>query len=354
MSPLQTLLRNSLGQVRHVSPVRRPAGRTADVYAQLERDLGLLAPQLALHSPAPDTLAASWGMLRETLVATGGADRTTKEAVATIVALGNSCRYCVELHTATMDALGESRDGETGGDPDYDLGVRRVADWARAARLRHAAAHHAAPFPAEQVPELVGVLVATQYLTRMANVFLPDSPLPAAGRGRTSALLGRFLLPAATRFAPPGAALGLLPPAELPGDLAWAAGNPVIASAFARAAAAIDAAGERSVPDRVRAVVLRELSEWDGLPPGQDLGWVYSAVSGLPAAERPVARLALLVAMASDRVDRTAIEDVRRLGADDQALIEITAWASMVAARLVGGWAAAAFRHPAPSLVARV
>lgn len=351
---IQTLLRNSLVQVKHVSPIRQADGQVADIYTQIERDAGMLAPQLALHSPAPETLAASWMMLRETLIATGRADRTTKEAVATIVALGNSCQYCVDVHTATLDALGESRSPDA--DPSYDLEVRRVADWARAARLRHAAAHHAAPFPAEQAPELVGVMVATQYLTRMANVFLPDSPLPAAGRSRTSALLGRFLLPAATRFIPSGLALTLLPPAEVPEDLAWTKGNPNIASAFARAAAVLNAAGARSVPESVRALVLRELSEWDGLPPGPDRGWVASAVSSLPFAERPIARLALLVAMASNQVDQSVIDDVRRIPAGDQALIEITAWASMVAARLVGGWAAAAFsqRHPAPSLVAQV
>jgi hypothetical protein len=205
-----------------------------------------------------------------------------------------------------------------------------------------------APFPAEQRPELVGVMVATQYLTRMVKVFLPESPLPATGRDRTSALLGRFLLTAAARVQPPGLALPLLPPAALPADLDWATGNPTIAGAFARAAAAIDAAGARSVPSSVRAVVLRELSEWDGLPPVPETTWVATAVAGLPVAERPVARFALLVAMASPEVDAQLIEDVRRMSAaDDQALIEIAAWASMVAARLVGGWAAAAIRRAA-------
>jgi AhpD family alkylhydroperoxidase len=341
---IKKLLRNSLVEVRHVSPTRHAEGQVDDIYARVEQEYGMLAAQIALHSPAPETLAASWMMLRETLIATGHADRTTKEAVATIVALGNSCRYCVDLHTATLDALAEARDPNA--DPNYDLGVRRIADWTRAARLRHAAEHHDAPFPAEQIPELVGVMVATQYLTRMANVFLPESPLPATGRDRTSALLGRFLLPTVVRTQPAGLALSFLPAAALPADLDWASGNPIIASAFARAAAAIDAAGARSVPSSVRDVVTRQLSEWDGLPPGPDPTWAVTAVAGLPVAEQPIARFALLVAMASHQVEAPMIDDVRRMSAaDDQALIEIAAWASMVAARLVGGWAAAAIRH---------
>jgi AhpD family alkylhydroperoxidase len=331
---IETVVGRPLAQIKHVSPLRPSDARVSAIYSQIERDFGVLAPQLALHSPVPDILAASWLMLRETLIARGKADRTTKEAVATIVALGNSCQYCVDMHTATMDALNEAH--ET--DPGYDLDVRRVADWARAARLRHAA-HHDAPFPGEQTPELIGVMVAAQYLTRMTNVFLPDSPLPTAGRSRASALLGRFLLTAANRRATPGASLLLLPAADLPEDLDWARGNPNIANAFARACAVIDDAAP--ISDEARALVLGELSNWDGVPPGADPNWVIDAVASLPFVERPAARLALLVAVASKQVDQEAVDDVRRAGAGDQALISITAWASLAAARLVGGWAAA-------------
>src|SRR5262245_29621077 len=96
---IRTALRSSLTQVRHVRPAR-----TREGYADVERELGLLAPQIAVHSPAPELLAASWMLLRETLIASGTADRTTKEAVATIIALGNASPWLAELHTTTMDA----------------------------------------------------------------------------------------------------------------------------------------------------------------------------------------------------------------------------------------------------------
>lgn len=38
----------------------------------------MLAPPVALHSPAPEVLAASWVMMREILIVPGTVDRTTK------------------------------------------------------------------------------------------------------------------------------------------------------------------------------------------------------------------------------------------------------------------------------------
>jgi hypothetical protein len=311
---VRTALRNSLAQVRHVRPAR-----TREGYTEVEREVGVLAPQIALHSPAPDLQQASWTLLRETLVASGNADRTTKEAVAAIVALGNGSGYLVELHTAVMDALAEARVLD---DPDYDHRVRAVADWARATRFRATAAKRGLP---EHSGELTGVLVAAHYFTRMANVFLPDSHfpgVPAAARTRALALLGRALLPAAT---------------------AWHAPGP--ADALSLAGEAFAAAGERSVPPAVRDLVRAELSTWDGGP--VDRGWVDSAVRGLPFAERPAGRLALLAALSSSAVDDRVVADYRIAAPEDRALVELVAWGSFAAASEIGSWTVNA-RIPEP------
>lgn len=77
-------LRSAQGSIRYVSPVRpnAAAGLVAKVYQQVESDYGFLAPPITLHSPLPDAMAASWVMLRETLLASGRADRVVKEAIA--------------------------------------------------------------------------------------------------------------------------------------------------------------------------------------------------------------------------------------------------------------------------------
>jgi hypothetical protein len=140
---------------------------------------------------------------------------------------------------------------------------------------------------------------------------------------------------------PPGASLDLLPAAPSAPDLSWAAGSRTVLDAFARACAAIEAAGRRSAADEVRTLVAERLETWDGRPPGLSRSWADAAVSVLPAAERPAGRLALLTALASHQVDRSVIVDFRRLRPGDAALIGLTSWASLAAARRVGSrmWA---------------
>jgi AhpD family alkylhydroperoxidase len=343
---IKTARRSSLAQVRHVAPVRPGAatGLVARVYDQVERDFGMLAPPIALHSPAPGPLAASWLMLRETLLTTGLVDRAAKEAVGAAVSLGNTCPYCVEVHSATLGGLTPGGDAaaiaagriESIADP----AVREIASWARACGGKDATER--APFPARRAPELVGTVVAFHYLNRMVNVFLRESPfppsLPAAARGGLLRLLVKVLGRTTREVRPSGSSLSLLPAAPLPADLSWAAGDPHVGGAFARAAAAVDEGGSRSVPTAVRDLVTVRLAAWDGNPPGLGRAWADDAVSGLPVAERPAGRLALLTALASYQVDRPDIDAFRRGGHDDRALIELTSWASFAAARQMGAW----------------
>ncbi|RCG25364.1 carboxymuconolactone decarboxylase family protein [Sphaerisporangium album] len=341
-------LPGTLSHVRHVSVVRPRTAPdlVAKVYAHVERDFGMLAPPMLLHSPAPVTLAASWMMLRESLLAAGLAGRPLKEAVATAVSRGNACPYCVDVHQATMDGLvrgGHAALIAAGRVDDIDdPAVRRVASWALASGTRDAAARHEPPLPPEGLRELAAVAVTFQYLNRMVNIFLTESPLPAevpaGARGLLLRLFGRIMRTYARRGGEPGASLGLLPEAPLPADLAWADGSANLAAAFARAAAAIDAAGVRTVPAPVRELVTARLAAWDGEPTGPSRAWVAEAASALPEALRPAGRLALLTAMASYQIDDALIADFRAGTPGDLALVELTSWASMAAARRVGSW----------------
>lgn len=319
-SLLRPALRGTLNQIRHVAPVRpgRADARVAGVYADVERDFGMLAPPVALHAPAPAVLAAAWTMLRESLVAAGAADRADKEAVAAAVSAANSCPYCVEVHDTTLRALAPGR-----------AVTPELTAWL--------AGRGPAPYPAAQLPEVTGVAVTFHYLNRMVSVFLGPSPLPpgapAAARQTARRVLGRFLRRSALVSPMPGTSLDLLPSAPLPADLGWAAGVPSVAGAFARAARVIGTAGERSVPEPVRELVEGELAAWDGGPRGMSRAWVEEAAGVLPPEHRPAARLALLTAMAAYQVDDATVAAFHRSRADDAALVELTAWASFTAAR---------------------
>ncbi|HEY0697327.1 MAG TPA: carboxymuconolactone decarboxylase family protein, partial [Micromonospora sp.] len=219
-----------------------------------------------------------------------------------------------------------------------DRDLQDIVDWVLAADRPGASS--AAPFPAEQRPELAGVAVLLHYLNRLVNVFLRDVPLPPGvpemALSPVLRVLGRTMLAAARRSHEPGGSLELLPAAPLPTDLSWAVGNEAVAQAFGRACAAIEAAGRRSVPDAVRELVRRNLVDWRGGLRGISRVWVEDLVGVLPEADRPAGRLALLVAFASYQVDGTVVERCRAAGADDRQLVELCSWAAMAAARRVG------------------
>ncbi|MEU1586968.1 carboxymuconolactone decarboxylase family protein [Micromonospora sp. NPDC005710] len=333
--------RRAAGTVRHVTPVPIAVaeGLVATVYEQVERDFGMLAPPVALHSPAPEPLAGSWMILRETLVARGVVDRGTKEAVATAVSIGNACPYCVDVHSSTMHGLARGRESAqiASGNLDElaDPVLRAVAGWARDSG--HVAA--AVPVPAAAVPEVLGVAVVFHYINRMVNLFLPESPfpprLPGAARTTVRRVFGR-LMDLSGSGPEPGAAPTLLPAAPATAVPGWAADSPSIGDAFARAGAAFDRAGLRSVPGPVRSLVTDRLDAWDGRPPGANRGWLSEAVSALAPADQPAGRLALLAAFGSYQSIEADFAAVRATGAGDQELIEVTSWAAMRAALRVG------------------
>jgi AhpD family alkylhydroperoxidase len=353
----QVTLRGTLAQIRHVSPVHpdRARGLVAEVYGQVQRDFGMLAPPIVLHSPAPGPLAAAWLILRESLIASGRAGRAAKEAVAAAVSLANTCPYCVAVHTIALRALARPGIGAAiaagrvaeVADPD----LRAIAEWARDSGTRAGAARTGLPVPPRAAPELVAVAVTFHYLNRMVNVFLTDSlvppGVPAAIRAGVPRLAGWLLAPIVRRPREPGAALRLLPPAPLPPEWSWAARNRRLADAFGRAYAAIEAAGTRVVPVAVRDLVRTRLRDWDGLPFGPSRGWVADAVAPLPPDERATGRLALLTAFASYQVDRAVIDEYRGCGGDDAGLVGVASWAALTAAGHVGTWLDAQPRQPA-------
>jgi len=333
---VQAALRRAISQVRYLRPVP-PAGAdplTAAVYRQLESDFGMLAPPVALHAASPRLLAACWLMLRESLIADGGTSRATREAVAAAVSAGNACPYCVTVHGATGQALANRTRATAAPAAHTD-----IIDWVALAGVRDTAVRP--PAEAVAAARLIGVLTTFHYLNRVVNVFLGRSPLPdalpTALASPASQLLGRFAAAAADRRQPAGTSLRLLPAAVARSRPAWAESDPILGEAFARAGAAVELAAAE-VPISVRQLLTELLNRWDGRQPGLDPRWLDEPLAGLPAADRPAGRLALLTAFASYRVEERQVEDFRRTRPGDPALLGLVSWASLATALQIAGW----------------
>lgn len=341
-------LRQSLRQIRYVTPVAPAAatGLVQTVYGQVERHFGMLAPPVALHSPAPQALAACWLMLRESLLVPGNASRAAKETVAAGVSAANGCPYCVAVHKAAIHSLASVQvTGEVTSDhavapaePAGDARLRALAAWARSTGNRDRDGSLVTGQPvAEEAAELAAVAVTFHYLSRMVSVFLEDSPLPAVVPAALSSpmmrMLGRIMLSADVAGTD-----DLLPAAEGTEELVCLADSPRLANAFARASAAVERTGLSAVPAAVRELIRAELPSWDGSARGPGRAWVDVAVSGLPDADRPAGRLALLTAFASYSLLDSDVMEARSSGLGDAQLIGLTSWASLAAAMQIGSW----------------
>jgi hypothetical protein len=220
-----------------------------------------------------------------------------------------------------------------------------LVQWALATRTPGAAILASPPFSAADAPHIVGTAIAFHFVNRMVNVFLEPSPNPVATNSnlmkaifvRTfGALAGRRLIRVE---AEPGESLALLPDAELPAAFAWARDSRAVSGALARFASTIEAAGRRAVPASVRAIVEDAISRWNGGDPGLAQEWIDEAVGTLPTAvEQALARLCLLTALASYRVDQTVVNAYRSCEPNEAHLIAVTAWASLAAVKRLSGW----------------
>ncbi|MDG4793440.1 carboxymuconolactone decarboxylase family protein [Micromonospora sp. WMMD1082] len=333
-------------QVKYVTPVSVGAatGMIAGIYGQIQEEQRLVIPPALLHSPAPETLAAYWMLMREPLMTGGVVDRAGKEAVASAVSVANICPYCVDMHSVGMYDLATEHDAEAVAadriEDVLDARTRWAAQWARTA--------HLADGPALEPPmagpvaraELVGVVVSFHYLTRMVNVFLSNfllpPGLPPGARRRLKRGISAILQSTLRTPREPGRSLRFLADAPLPADAAWARGSAVVAAAVARSYAALEAAGERALSPVVRDLVREHLAGWRGEDTGVSREWCERTVSGLAAADAAAARLALLTAVASYQVDEHVIEEFRRHHVEDATLVRAAAWASYVAARAIG------------------
>ncbi|WP_218671524.1 carboxymuconolactone decarboxylase family protein [Microbispora sp. GKU 823] len=185
---------------RYVTPVPTEvaAGLTAEVYAQIARDFGMARMPLFLTlSPAPEVLAPTWAMLRESLLA-GRAPRAAKEVVAAGVSLANKCPFCVDAHTVLLHATGEHdlaetvARGRTPSDPEH----ARLFAWATGT----ATAGQAPPCPPGHAAEHIGTALAFHFINRMVSSLLTDNLLPA-GLQRSRLVRGLGGRPSPGRYA---------------------------------------------------------------------------------------------------------------------------------------------------------
>ncbi|MFC7529652.1 carboxymuconolactone decarboxylase family protein [Actinoplanes sp. GCM10030250] len=331
---------------RYISPdpVASATGTPALVFAQSRRELGApFAPHLMA---APDLHAATWSLLRESMLA-GAAPRARKEAVALAVAVANRCPFCIDAHGVLLHATGSHRLARAvlRGEPPDDPADAALIGWATGSRPFPAGAAPlaggaaplpggaaslpggaaslpggaapspagAVPFPAGETAEFVGTVLVNHFINRMVDALRPGSILPSlpgpAGDVVVSPLrrlAGAALSRRVRRPVRPGDSLRLLGRAAAGGSPAWARDNPFIGTAYAAFRTAAHRGGDLLSED-AREVVAGVVEGWDGGHPAIGSDWPGRLLGDVELEERPAVRLVLLAAIAPYRLTDVAV-----------------------------------------------
>ena len=327
----------------HAVPRRKANGIVAEIYKMIDKDF-FINGSLTSRSKVPNLLAAIWSVGRETLLVDDRLDRTTKEAMTATLSSINDCPYCGDMlvslvhaadqHDDASNILSETEEQIT------DPVLKERLLWVRAVATPGATPPKAIPFTADQIPEVIGSLMALSDINRFSHVVMNGSPVkvPPGMQYIKSALLRLFgseLRATHIRSLEPGRTLHLLTEATLPQDMQWAKGNARIAQAVAQCAAAVEKEAKGIVPDVVQYLVHENLNHWQGEVMPMSRSWLEKEVLDLQGNERAIAKLALALAKASYQLDDKIIGDVLRFNQGEEQFIRILAWSSFTAARHV-------------------
>ncbi len=328
--------------MRYVTAV--PPSRATDlartVYQQIERDF-FINGSLSSRSRVPEIFAATWCLGREAVLVEDKLDKLTKEAMLATLSDVNDCPYCGEMLVSLVHAGDESEVAEAILASDEaasgDGLLQRRLEWVRAVATPGAVAPDQVPFNAEELPEALAALLAMSDINRFSHVVMDGSPVkvPLGSRRLKSAALRLFageLVPTQRHEVEPGLAIGLLPESELPVDMRWAAGNNRLSTALARSAGVVESQSAGVISTATREFVRNNLRDWTGERMPLSRSWVEEEVAGLAEDEKPIARLALLLAKASYQIDDQVVYGVLN-DRSEENFIRILAWCSFTAAR---------------------
>lgn len=335
----------SVQPMRYVSAVstREAKGLTQQVYNMIREDF-FKNGSLTSRSKVPELMAAIWTGGRETMLVEDKVDRTTKDAMTAVLSRINECPYCEDMLISLVHAAGDheaanglyAQNGFDSSDPE----LRKRLEWVRLIVSGSTEGLPETPFTREQLPEVIGTLMGMSDINRFSHVVMDGSAVAKPFgidilKSWALRLFGIELK--VTRRVPlqPGRSLELLPPAELPEDMQWAASNPRIADAVSRWTAAVEKESTAVISPKVRKAVTDSLLAWNGEQMPLNTLWIDEAVAGLDRDDELLARFALVVAKASYRITDEMVTEVIGEDKDEERFIRILAWSSFSAARRV-------------------
>lgn len=337
-------LTDRLLKVKYLDYVKPSAaiGTVRAIYVQADREFGLAADPIVVHSPLPALLGAFWEFGRETLLVCQSATRLEKESIIAAVSVSNTCPFCVDAHTMFAASLSdgdlasaiERREFDRISDPR----LRALVEWGYASRQPQDDVVVRPPFGAEQAPELIGTAVLFHYINRIVTVFVSGARLPRNVSRDWIRRLGAIAMRVVTRQTiRPGRTV--LDEASRPTAVPdWCEADARIGDRFGRFQSELDALAQQHLSVGVRECVAAHIASWRGGDPELGRGWLEPLVAGLSERDAAQARLALLAAIAPHQIDDDIVGRFRAHDGSDAALLTTVAWPALGAALRIGAW----------------
>lgn len=323
------------------TPMSSATGIAREVYEQINRDF-FINGSLTSRSKVTSIFAATWMAGRETIIVDDKLDRVTKEALAATLSSVNDCPYCGDMLVSLVHAADQHENAEAifnGRQHEIkDSRMRDILSWVMAAVTPGVDFPNDMPFTEEELPEVLGSIMAMSDINAFSHVVMDGSPVKVPmGSSKLKALtlrlFGTELVSTQKQAVEPGISIPLLPAAELPEDMGWARANPRIAETIARWISAIDTEAASVISPETMKQVNANLASWDGTPMPMSRAWLNREVIEEPGVDANIARLALVIAKARHQLDDRLIEAVLADCKDDETFIRILAWCANLAAR---------------------
>jgi len=340
----------SVKTMRYVTAVPRhkATGMLGEAYQQIADDF-FINGSLTSRSRVPELLAAIWTAGRETILVSGRLSRTTKEAMTATLSSINDCPYCGDMLISLVNAGDEPQAAsQIFNQKEQEIEDEILRDrllWLRKVATPGESFPDTMPFEIADMPEVLGVIMAMSDINRFSHIVMDGSPVTAPFGMQSIKAAALKIFAGELRVThddalPSGRSFSLLPHAKLSEDFTWAESNQYIAEALARWASTVEQQSHAVIPDAVRDLVARNLSQWQNERMPLSRNWVDEEINGLRDNERTLASFALLLAKASYQCDEKLVEDVIKIAGSQENFIRILAWCSFTAARYLTAYLA--------------
>jgi AhpD family alkylhydroperoxidase len=301
----------AFGRIRYIKPVSyaESVGDVREVYDQILEEYGLGGPYF-VTSVSPPLLAATWGLLRTSLLSSP-LPRKSSEIIAAAVVQAEACPFCVDVHSELASGGGERDTATLVSRGDWDAMAARATEcdllalWARDFVHGNAAAP---PVDTKQAPYAISVALLFVHVTSLVTIFQSDGLVAGFGGSKlidrvTKAYMRNSL---AKRMYMKRLSSDVSPGPTFDGALfkgyTFARDEPNLARALSRLDHAAAAVGAKVLSPEAQDVIGATLSARHTGSTLLDLRFIDDAVAPLPDEEHGAARLALLAGIAPYRI----------------------------------------------------